>query len=176
MKNYFPLVWQKIQSIHLKENLTECKEMKKFKFKFILVLEKRREEERQALLVFSHKQKNYNAQLTQKAQLLAGLQSALIRREVLGTTLVSVIEFQSEQSFIEGTKQRILQADHRIFRAYKELERAHFRYLEARKKTKMIETLETKAVDTFKKEVNKRERKELEDLMIMRFRLKGDAA
>lgn len=150
--------------------------MKKFKFKFALVLAKRKEEEQQALLVFSHKQRIYQAQISQKEKLILDLQHSLDRREQLGAQLVSIFEFHSEQNFIEGTKQRILQAEHRIFKAYKDLERSHIRYLDSRKRTKMIESLQDKATVAFKKERNKYEQKELQDLMIMRFRLKEEVA
>lgn len=148
--------------------------MKRFKFKFVLVLENRKQNEQQALLLLSQKQRAFQLEIAKKEFFNQKLSRSLDRREGLGSTAVSIVEFHSEQNYIEGMKQRMIQADHRILKANREMERARFRYLDTRKRTKMIESLKDKKLIEFKKEKSKKEQKDLDDLIVMRFRLKED--
>jgi flagellar export protein FliJ len=152
--------------------------MKKFRFKFETVLTVRKSREQDALTALGAAQRGYQQALNHKQQLQGQLREALERREGLGRTATPVLSFQLEQAFINGTKQRIVQADQAIVRASRVVEKSLRAYLTARKQTRMIEVLEEKEYAEFRRSVAKKEQKELDELMIMRSRLKeeGDVA
>ena len=103
---------------------------------------------------------------------LAQLRASLERREQLGQQPVSISSFQSEQAFITGTKQWIIRADQAILRASRGVEKALRTYLIAKRQTRMIEILYDKEYVDYRKQLAKKEQKDLDDLMIMRARLK----
>lgn len=148
--------------------------MKRFQFKFAVVLQVRQRREDEALRYLASKQKIYQDEINKKAALLESLKMSLQRREALGAKPVGISEFHAEQDFIGGSKQRMVQADQAIFRANRIMDKAFQAYLVAKKQRKMIETLREKAEIEFKKERNKREEKEMNDLTVMRTRLRED--
>ena len=85
-----------------------------------------------------------------------------------------IANFKVEEDFILGTKQRIIQADHVIDRAKRGVEKALRAYLFFRRQTRMIEILQEKAYQEFRKKVARREQKEIDDLVIMRFRMEAE--
>lgn len=145
--------------------------MKKFRFQFAAVLKVRKSREQNSLTALGGAQRAYQLELARKQELQNRLSSALVRREGLGQETTPVLAFQIEQSFINGTKQRIIQADQAIMRASRGVERALRAYLAARRQTRMIEMLEEKAYAEYRKESARKERRELDELMVMRARL-----
>jgi flagellar export protein FliJ len=148
--------------------------MRKFQFKFAAVLKLRKSREEESLRHLAAAQRRYQDELDRKAKLRRDLQSSLERREDLASITVDSIPYQLENEFISGTKQRLIQADQAIFRASKAVEKALRAYLAARRQTKMIETLHDKAYAEFRKERAKYERRQQDDLTIMRHRLRAD--
>ncbi len=143
---------------------------KKFRFRLEAVEKLRRVKEQEALRVLAHAQAKYQEALNHKISLLNELERSLLRRENLASKTGSIaLDFQMENSFILGTKQRIVQADHGILRARKTLEKALRDLLTARRALKTIETLREKAFAEFKREMKKREQKTLEEIYVTRF-------
>ncbi|MGZ3707781.1 MAG: flagellar export protein FliJ [Bdellovibrionota bacterium] len=146
--------------------------MKKFRFRFDTVLNVRRTKEGETLRGLAAAQRMHQLEVMRKNALLETLAQSLLRREGLGVQAVGPEMFALEQDFIVGTKQRIIQADHAIARAGRGVEKALRAYLYARRQTKMIETLYDKDYSQYRRDAAKAEQKSLDDLMIMRNRLK----
>lgn len=150
--------------------------MKKFNFQFQTLEKVRRTREDEALRALSEAQRAYAAAQEQKNAQLRALESSLVRREEMGGRgagfAMAAFAFQLENDFIGGTKQRIVQADQAILRARRGVERALRNYIQARRQTRMIELLREKAYGEFKTAKAKHEQKQLDDLTIMRTRLK----
>jgi len=89
---------------------------------------------------------------------------------------MTILPFQMEQDFITGTKQRILHAERDIARATRVVEKALRIYLHARRQTKMLELVYEKEYKEFRRAQAKREQKLLDDMVIMRDRLKEKVA
>jgi flagellar export protein FliJ len=145
--------------------------MKKFNFKFQSVLQVRKIREREFLRQLSRTQRAHQGELTKKSQLVVQLEKALERREKLGTVNEDVASFYLEDSFVIGTKQRIIQTDRMIQRSAKAVERALQTYLLAKGQSKIIEKLLEKSKEEYRKAFRKKEEKDLDELVIMRNRL-----
>ncbi len=142
---------------------------KKFKFRLEAVEKLRRIKEQEALRMLAQAQSKYQETLDHKASLLKDLERSLLRRENLGCkTGSAALDFQMENSFILGTKQRVVQADQAILRVRKFVEKALREVLVARRALKTIETLREKAYAEFKQEMKKREQKALEEIYVSR--------
>jgi len=150
--------------------------MAKFKFKFETILKLRKNREEDALRNLGAAQRVYQSELVRKFELTKELENALIRRENLGTAPTHILCFQLEEDFITGTKQRILQKDRDIVRASRSVEKALRSYLQARRQTRMLELVYEKEYKEFKVIQAKREQKRLDDLVVMRDRLKEKVA
>jgi flagellar export protein FliJ len=142
--------------------------MRKFRFKFDAILKQRKSREETALRQLADAQRAYQLELARKAELESVLESALVSRETLGQTAVSITAFLLEQDHITGTKQRIIQAQQAITRATRGVEKALRTYLHCRRQTKMMETLYEKHYLEFKRELARKEAKMLEDFAVMR--------
>lgn len=145
--------------------------MGKFKFKLETVLNLRRKREEDALRALAQSQRVYQHELSKKSKLVSDLSEALIRRENLGIDAIGIDAFQLEQSFITGTKQRIIQQDQALVRASRGVEKALRAYLYSKRQTRMIEILREKQFKEFRKALAKKEQKELDELSVMRARL-----
>lgn len=148
--------------------------MKRFKFKFDVVMQVRKARENETLRVLSEAQKAYQETLRNKQHWQLELSKALKRGNLLGEKQLSIVEYTTEQSYIQGVKQKIIQSDQAIMRANKTVEKALRSYLHARKQIKAVETLHEHAYEEFRKEQSKKEQKEIEDLNIIRSRFRED--
>lgn len=148
--------------------------MGKFKFRFEAVLKHRKAREEDALRALAQSQRAYQVELAKKSKLLSDLSEALTRRENLAVEPVGIDAFQLEQLFITGTKQRIIQQDQALVRASRVVEKSLRAYLQAKRQTRTIELLREKHYQEFKKARAKKERKELDEISVMRARLKKD--
>lgn len=144
----------------------------KFKFRLETVLNLRKTREQEALRLLAQAQRIYQQELAQKAKLNFELSDALVRREGLGIEAIGIDAFQLEQNFIVGTKQRIIQQTQAVVRASRGVEKCLRAYLVAKRQSRTIEILREKQYKEFKKALAKREQKELDDLSVMRARLK----
>lgn len=149
--------------------------MKKFQFKFESVLRVRKMHEEGALRALGAAQRALQAAKDHKTKLQTDLAHSLDRRESLANQDSTAVDFQVENDFITGTKQRIIQSDHLIFRANKAMEKALRQYLNARKQTKSMEVLKDKALEDHRREQRKLEEKKLNDIYLMRARVVGEA-
>lgn len=150
--------------------------MARFRFRFSTVLDVRKQREQDALTALGSAQRAYQQAVARKHELQQLLQASLARRESLGGEATPVLAFQLEQSFINGTKQRIIQSDQAIVRASRVVEKSLRAYLAARKQTRMIETLEEKDRREFKLEQAKKEQKQMDEMVILRARLREETA
>ena len=146
--------------------------MRKFQFKYQAVLHERKMKEQYALELLADAQHALQSELQHRVELMTELQKSLDRRERLGESAVKISEFQSEQSFIVGTKQRIIQADQRVFRAQKGVDRALRNYVQCQRKTKVMEELRDQFYKNYQRDIKKLEQKQIDDLVVMRTHLK----
>jgi flagellar export protein FliJ len=150
--------------------------MKKFRFKLDVLEKVRKTQENERLRALAEAQSLFRDCVDKKNSLLAELNQALIRRENLGSHAVGINQYLAEEDFILGTKYRIVQADHQIMAAKKKVDKALRSYFEARRQTRKIEVIREKQWGEYKIEVAKQERKDLDDLYIMRSRIGKDVA
>jgi flagellar export protein FliJ len=150
--------------------------MKRFQFKFDAVLRVKKMREDEALRALAESQRAYQAEISRKEVLKNELSHAFQRREQLGSGPVSITAFRTEQDYIVGLKQRLVHSDQSIFRASKNVEKALRSYLIAKKQSRVIETLYDRALAEYRKEKSKFEQKRIDDLVLMRQRLKEEEA
>lgn len=150
--------------------------MAKFKFRLENVLTHRKRREDDVLALLAKAQRGLQLEKDRKSELEMNLELALVRRESLGATAVGIHAFIVENDFIIGVKQRVIQSDQGILRANRGVEKALRAYLFAKRQTRMIEMLREKALAEFKQSESKREQKNLDEMMIMRHRLKDEDA
>jgi flagellar FliJ protein len=150
--------------------------MKKFRFKLATVLEVRKSREQEALVALAAAQREYQAAQAHKLDLQRQLQESLLRREKLGHESTGIVVFHTEQDFINGTKAWLIRADQAIVRANRGVEKALRSYLHVRKQSRMIETLEETARREHRLETAKKEQRQMDDLNVMRSRLKEESA
>lgn len=148
--------------------------MKKFQFKYQAVLKERKVKEEFTLELLAEAQHAYQAEVEQKTKLIEVLNQAQTRKENLGKTPVQIHEFQSEQAFITGTKQKLIQSDQRIFKAQKGVDRAMRNYLQAKRRSQIIQDLKDRSYQEYRKERNRFDQKQLDDIIVMRAHLKED--
>lgn len=146
--------------------------MKKFHFKLEAVENVRKKNEDEALRELSRAQQIYQNEVHKREGLQIALAQGLQRREELSQNSVGVDHYVLETDFIEGTKIRIQWADHAIQRAGVFVTKAKQKYLLQRQKRMMITRLREKEFQRFKKAVAKKEAKALDELNVMRARLR----
>lgn len=142
--------------------------MRRFRFRFEAVERVRRARESEALRALAEAQGRYQEALSHKKNLVGQLSDALARRELLGSEPTRVMAFLTENDFISGTKQRIIQSDQAIVRATRGVEKALRSYLAAKRQLRVIETLRERHFSDFKRELAKREQKVLDDIYTTR--------
>jgi len=147
--------------------------MKKFVFKFLAVLETRKKDEENSLRLLSMARRAHQHAVDGKMKSIAELQK-MIETKRSGSK-VDIHGLQMEQTYILGTKQKIVQADQGIFKANKAVQKAFRDYLGTRKKRMAMETLQRQSFEEHKRNALKEEQKKLDDLQIMRTRLKEDS-
>ena len=145
--------------------------MKKFKFNLSSVLELRKSKENESLKNLADARSLYQLEIEKRAEFLKNLEASFLRRESTAHEPVGISAFVCEQNFIDGLKQRIIQCDHAIFKAEKNVNKYLKLYIFAKSKTRMMETLRDKALSDFKSHLSKKEENDAQDLMIMRARM-----
>ncbi len=150
--------------------------MRKFEFKFSAVQKVAKIREEESLRALAYSQNIYQNEISKKQSILAELQNALNRRESLGRIPTKSTSFIVEQSYIIGLKQKVIQADHAILKASRAVEKMLRSYYAARAQSRRIDTLQEKAYLDYKKEVSKQEQKEIDEMILMRFRFEEESA
>lgn len=150
--------------------------MKKFRFSLETVQKVRKKKEDEALREFGQAQRELQKEFMEKRRIENQLDDSLLRREKYADQGANAHLFSLEESFIQGLKQNIENADKAIIRARRNLEKAFYAYLTARKKSAMIDKIHDRRLEEFKKIQNKKENKELDDLYVMRSKLKKEIA
>lgn len=153
--------------------------MRKFQFKFEVILKQRKSHEELALRQLGAAQQNYQAAVREKNVLQEDLKKSLIRRESLGSESIGISAFKTEQDFITGLKHRIIRAEQGVTRSMRGVEKALRYYLQTRRQTQVMERLKEKHYLQFKQERARKEAKELDEMSVMREHLKteeGDVA
>lgn len=148
--------------------------MKKFNFRFAVVLDARKAKENDALRLLGAAQRAHQDTIKNKQYYVNELARSLQRRESLGEGQSVISVYHAEQNYITGLKQKLIQADQSIMRASRGVEKALRAYLFARRQCRAIETLYEQDYKEHKKDLMKKEQKELDDLIVMRTRLKEE--
>lgn len=145
--------------------------MKRFSFRFQILLETRKREEDEALKQLGIAQRARAHELARKERILGAIAKAYHRIHSIGDSKAEIQgaeAFRVEQDFIAGSKLRSMQADQAILRAHRAVERATRQFLAARRRTRMIEILREKDLEEFKKARNKKEAREMDELTVLR--------
>ncbi len=142
--------------------------MKRFRFPLESLLQARRLSEAEASRGLAEAQKKLQIEIEIKRALQSQLDQSLNERSDMGRFPTPASGFQFVQNYIIGTKQRIMKSDQAIFRANRGVEKAMRLYLQAKRLTRMIETLKDRALADFKFGLKKAEQKEQDELTIMR--------
>lgn len=150
--------------------------MKRFRFQFATLEKVRKAREDEAVKALAEAQAAQREIVQERGRQISILEQALIRREELGREAVSAMAFEMETLFILGTKQRVGQADHAIQRSQKRIEKCMRAFLDARRRTRMVEVLREKALERFKKDQARHEQKTQDDLYVMRAQIKQAAS
>ncbi len=150
--------------------------MKKFRFRFKTLETVRKRLEDMALMNLAQTQKLLQDEKQRREALIARMNESLERREALATAQINIEAYRVETSFIEGQKQRIIQAEQMIYQAEKHVQEAHEKYLEMRKKRMTLEKIKEKDLQAFKKEQNRLDQKRTDDMNSARDRLNREEA
>lgn len=142
--------------------------MARFRFKLESVESVRRAREQEALRGLANAQRAFQAAVDRREAVHAKLQSALIEREQVASNGAMPRDLALAEIYVAGTKQRLLQSDHGIYKARKGIEKALRVYLQARRQTRAIEILREKAFADWKLEQRRREQKLLDDIVVSR--------
>ncbi|MFN7685940.1 MAG: flagellar export protein FliJ [Oligoflexia bacterium] len=142
--------------------------MKRFKFRLEAVQKIRKRNEEEAMRVLADARHRLSELLKHGESLQRAVEAALIRKESLGAEPVSGAAFKIEEDFIAGSKLRIAQLAIRVSKAQRAVEKAMRFFIHARRQLHVIETLREREFEAFKRQVQKREQKEMDDLVTMR--------
>lgn len=148
--------------------------MRKFVFKFEVILKQRKAHEEIALRQLAAAQQAYQQAIKVKSDLQEDLKNSLIRRENLGNEPVGIAAFKTEQDFITGIKFRIIRSEQGVTRAMRGVEKALRYYLQTRRQTQVMERLKEKHYRSFKQDRNRKDALEVDDISVMRSHLKID--
>ncbi|MBL7716727.1 MAG: flagellar export protein FliJ [Bdellovibrionales bacterium] len=149
--------------------------MKRFRFRFEAVERVRKAKEQEALKALGSAQQAHSSAVQHKFSILEKMAESLTRRDdIASSTTGPILSIQMETIFIEGSRHRLILAEQSIIRAKRNVEKALRVYLYARRQLRMIENLREKAFAEFKKEMNKREQKQIDELNTLRARLNHD--
>lgn len=146
--------------------------MKRFRFRFEAVERVRKAKEQEALKTLGSAQQAHASAVQHKFSILEKMAVSLQRREELASeSAATVLSYQIETIFIEGSRHRLILAEQSIIRAKRNVEKALRVYLYARRQLRMIENLREKAFLEFKKEMNKREQKQIDEINTLRAKM-----
>ena len=145
--------------------------MKRFVFRLESVLQLRKQRQEAALTALGAAQRAHQEAVEYKRSLTQTLQSSLLKREHLANSATSPLSYRMEQDFIDGTKARLVKAEHGIIRAQRGVEKALRSYLMARRQTRMIEVLREKDEADHRALARKKELKQMDEMNIMRARV-----
>ena len=150
--------------------------MKRFKFRLEAVETLRKRKEQDALQVLGRARQELQLSVNRKTQLEETLAETLLRRENLTINSATSDEFAIIEQFIAGTRVRIRQAEQHATRALRIVERATRGYMHARRDCMVIDTIRENDFQEFRKERNRAEMKEMDDLSSIRVaRERGEA-
>jgi flagellar export protein FliJ len=142
--------------------------MKAFKFNLERVLVVREREEDVALTLLARSEKHLQGMFADKHKVFAKLQK--LQANFKDLQLASPIDFELLELAIQGCKVQLERSEQLIFKAHKEVGKARELFFLRKKRTKTILHLKEKALARYKLERQKHEAKELDDMMIMRFK------
>jgi flagellar export protein FliJ len=124
--------------------------------------------EDEALRLLGTAQRAHRDAIARKEKLLSDREASLLRRELLGSQITHAPAFVTEELYLAGLKQKVMQADHAVTRAARGVEKALQAYLHAKRQLMIIEKLKERDLQSFKLSEAKRELKEMNDLYVMR--------
>jgi flagellar protein FliJ len=139
--------------------------MKKFKFKLEVVLNERKRVEDLRLREWVLAKRILQSMIDELAAMEQRLKKAF--REATDTGANDPAMLSTIESFIQGTKIRIVWKKRDIERGAKLTERKRLEYVHASQKRAMLDKLKEKQLEQFREEVKMRELKELDDIYIM---------
>lgn len=146
--------------------------MKKFKFELEPVLRVRRHQEEQQRQAFARVQKkkiNLQEQLQRTYNRIEEY-NQLINTKATGTdSAMGVARYQQQYSYLEEEHNRIWRLKQQIKEVQKELDKERKKLIEANKKVKILENLESKKRMLFLEEVDRLEQKQLNEVATQRY-------
>jgi flagellar FliJ protein len=145
--------------------------MKKFKFPLEAVEKVRSQAENRAMEALSHQQRIYQQKLADKQNLLSRKTIAFTEKNEMLSRDSNINEIRLQEEHITGLNYQLVRADQAIVRARRFLEHAMREYIKARRERMMMDRLKEKALTEHKKENQRIEQKNLDDLITMRARL-----
>lgn len=146
--------------------------MKKFRFRFQTLLFFRKRQEDQASEKIASTRRFYLEEIQKKEKLLVQMTQATLEKNKLGTTSFLAQEYQVQNDYLTGLEYRVKKSDQSILRASQHLEMSLRHYFQARKKRKVLETLQEKDYEEYRKSLALKEQRQQDDLNTMRFRFK----
>lgn len=142
--------------------------MQKFRFRLDSLMRMREARENEALIALADTQRAFQREVDLKKQLRDEIEESLNKLAEIGKKPLSVHELQVEETFIKGNRSRIVAADQRIERTRKSVVKAMRDYMLARRERMSLGKLKDKALADWKKARDARERKQIEDLILIR--------
>lgn len=147
--------------------------MAKFKFHLESVEKVRIQKEQRMLQELAQAQRVYQEKISVKRDLLNKKKDAISAKNNLHQAVMNVQSIALSEDYIEGLKYHLIRADQAILRARRFLDQAMRNYIVSRRERMMIDRLKEKALEEYKKEQSKKAQKQLDDLMVMRDRMKS---
>jgi len=129
--------------------------------------------EEEALRQLGAAQRAVRDAVEKRDRLIHQKNQSLLRREQLGANPTFSVSFITEELFLAGTKQKLIQAETLIKKAERGVEKALEFYLHAKRQLMMIEKLRERDLSNFRFSEIKRELKQMDDLYVMRSALTG---
>jgi flagellar FliJ protein len=145
--------------------------MNKFKFKLEPVLKFKKLKEEESLRKLAIAQKKLQQLIMENRNLISIL---TIYTEKKQGSQVDILKIKIEENYVIGVKQRIVQSNQAISKAKREVDKTIISFLLSQKDRKKLEMLYEKDYREYRKQLDKVEQKRIDDLMLMRFRLKEE--
>lgn len=141
--------------------------MAKFQFRFDALEKVRKRDEEGALRSLAAAQRAHQEVLNFKQKILMKLEK-FQGEERANNTDLNLGELAVEAQFIAGMKQKLLQTEHAITRSKKAVDKNMQKFVQTRKRTRMVEVIKENDLAEFKGEKRKKENKELAELYVLR--------
>jgi flagellar export protein FliJ len=146
--------------------------MKRFKFRLKNLEKLKIRKEEAEVRRLGKAQAQLESEKLKKMAQFSTIDQAYERREVLSDQQIDIEQWKLENQYISGTKYLMVQTDQAIGRAERVLKKTTESFLNARKEKMIIGNLKERSFLKHKNEERKKEQKEIDDIVLMRERIK----